>query len=255
MHEGTSAPAPWPYLLDETEDIFGWGYALMPRMPGIQIGDPEVRRSLDPAARAGIARALGSALAALHRLKLPAVADFDFNTLSMRPDPRPFPERIRDSFEDLLARGHTSAPATPEAELDWCRLVFQEHAAALDVPFAPTIVHHDYKAGNTVASLTGAGWEITGIFDLMECRFSDPEEDFARTMFDYPPRSSGTDLAREFIAAYREAETLRPGFEERFRIYMLRDCLLLWEYGQRTGSWSLPGLRQWAEPFVMRSPF
>ena len=27
-------PAPWPYHIDDTTDIFGWPYALMPRLPG-----------------------------------------------------------------------------------------------------------------------------------------------------------------------------------------------------------------------------
>jgi hygromycin-B 7''-O-kinase len=34
LHERTRAPVPWPYLLDPGDDIFGWSYAVMPRMPG-----------------------------------------------------------------------------------------------------------------------------------------------------------------------------------------------------------------------------
>jgi len=35
LHERTRAPVSWPYLLDPSDDIFGWSYALMPRLPGL----------------------------------------------------------------------------------------------------------------------------------------------------------------------------------------------------------------------------
>src|SRR5437588_5050060 len=34
LHERTCVHVPWPYLVDPAKDIFGWGYAIMPRMPG-----------------------------------------------------------------------------------------------------------------------------------------------------------------------------------------------------------------------------
>jgi len=66
LHERTSVPVPWPYLLDTTTDIFGWSFVLMPRMPGLQIADPQVQEQLQPAERLGIARALGETLPRLH---------------------------------------------------------------------------------------------------------------------------------------------------------------------------------------------
>src|SRR5918994_7521290 len=39
LHERTRTPVPWPYLLDPGEDIFGWSYALMPRMAGLKPSD------------------------------------------------------------------------------------------------------------------------------------------------------------------------------------------------------------------------
>src|SRR5687767_15317798 len=48
LHERTAAPVPWPYLLDPATDIFGWSYALMPRMPGLNLSDPAVTPTLSP---------------------------------------------------------------------------------------------------------------------------------------------------------------------------------------------------------------
>ena len=39
LHERTALPIPWPYLHDPCTDIFGWSYALMPRLPGLQLPD------------------------------------------------------------------------------------------------------------------------------------------------------------------------------------------------------------------------
>jgi hypothetical protein len=58
IHERTRVPIPWPYLVDERTDIFGWEYAQMPRMPGEQLADGDVRQRLTPDDRIGIARAM-----------------------------------------------------------------------------------------------------------------------------------------------------------------------------------------------------
>src|SRR5438552_3541426 len=43
IHRQTTVPVPWPYLVDDAHDIFGWPYALMPRLPGIQLADASIR--------------------------------------------------------------------------------------------------------------------------------------------------------------------------------------------------------------------
>ena|GEM_PF-5010758 len=56
LHERTPVPVPWPYMLDSSDDIFGWSYVIMPRMPGLQLIDPDVRRTLGAGDRHGIYR-------------------------------------------------------------------------------------------------------------------------------------------------------------------------------------------------------
>src|SRR5262249_24215942 len=34
LNRHTKAPVPWPMLHDETSEIFGWPYLVMPKMPG-----------------------------------------------------------------------------------------------------------------------------------------------------------------------------------------------------------------------------
>src|SRR5918999_571877 len=64
LRERTLAPVPWPYVIDPTDDIFGWSYAVMPRMPGLQPSGAALA-GLSPADRLGMARAMAENLALL----------------------------------------------------------------------------------------------------------------------------------------------------------------------------------------------
>src|SRR5439155_9911686 len=39
IHERSKVPAPWPYLIEDSPDIFGWAFAIMPRLPGVSLTD------------------------------------------------------------------------------------------------------------------------------------------------------------------------------------------------------------------------
>jgi hygromycin-B 7''-O-kinase len=65
LYERAHAPAPWPYLVDLSPEIFRWSYVLMPRMPGLQLADPGIREQLSTLDRIAIARTLGKNLASM----------------------------------------------------------------------------------------------------------------------------------------------------------------------------------------------
>jgi hygromycin-B 7''-O-kinase len=67
LHERTRTPVPWPYILDPDDDIFGWSYALMPRMPGLKPSDIAAVEELTSDERLGMARAMGENLALILR--------------------------------------------------------------------------------------------------------------------------------------------------------------------------------------------
>ena len=46
LHAHTNAPVPWPMLHDETSDILGWPYLVMPRMPGVCFDERSIRKAL-----------------------------------------------------------------------------------------------------------------------------------------------------------------------------------------------------------------
>jgi aminoglycoside phosphotransferase (APT) family kinase protein len=251
LHERTSAPVPWPYLLDPADDIFGWSYALMPRMPGLQLADPAVRASLSFADRLAIARALGHTLAALHALQWPFAGGYDLAAGTIAPDPLPHRERVLSSTDAARSR-------LARDDRAWLEAVIDRDAKALDVPFTPCFVMGDYKDGNLCVERAGQDWRVSGVFDLMESTIGDGEADLVRQFGVYVlqvPATGEEDvrLARQFVHAYWERRPPRPGFAARFRLYLLRDRLVIWDYGrQHETGWLPAGLsfRVWVAPYL-----
>ncbi len=85
LHERTSVPVPWPYLIDDTSDIFGWSFVLMPRMPGLQLADSEIKKQLSTVEKRGIAYALGENLAQMQKLTWPIAGRYNAATRSVEP--------------------------------------------------------------------------------------------------------------------------------------------------------------------------
>ena len=42
LHQRTTVPVPSPYIVDKSDDIFGWSYSLMPRLSGVHINNPSI---------------------------------------------------------------------------------------------------------------------------------------------------------------------------------------------------------------------
>ena len=249
IHERTRVPIPWPYLVDERTDIFGWEYAQMPRMPGEQLADGDVRQRLTPDDRIGIARAMAECLASLHEASFERHGVFSDDSGRFEPAEKPYAEWFAAWTRWWLGRCREASSATTDADVEWVEQIIGEAHDALAQPFAPTFVHTDFKEGNAVATREGGGWRITGVFDHAETYLGDGEYDLARSYCDYM-RVPG--LAGAFLETYFAQRPPRPGVVARLRHYVLHDRLIIWEYAQRNGVWVRPGqsLRSWAEPFL-----
>jgi hygromycin-B 7''-O-kinase len=232
IHAQTSAPAPWPYLVETSGDLFGWAYALMPRLPGERAED--VAKSLPLDDRRAIARALGAALAELHRLRGPASGDYDPELDAIRPDTSLRSSALR-ALEDVLGKSRAEPPILDREDVALIDASVRDADAALDVPAEPCCVHLDYHHGNVNVERAAGAWRVSGIFDLMTCELGDGERDLARPIsvlaLTDPP------LVAAFLDAYRALRPLRAGARERFRLYMLIDRLLIWQYGRRNRVW------------------
>src|SRR5258705_6999467 len=236
LHEKTAVPVPSPYLIDESPEIFGWSYVLMPRMPGIQVEDPKVRALLSPADRRKMAHAMGETLAAMHQVTSNVSGRYDMASRSIKPFDLayelayPFPpspgdlahsptisnrERVLGVIRRMLAKARIVNDHTTDADADWVEKVIASNQHAMRDDFRPSIVMEDFKEGNVVFEPRGGSLRVSGLFDLMGAHFGDPEADLSRTSAIYFDESP--ELAREFVLTYLATHSPRPGFGARFR--------------------------------------
>ncbi len=273
LHHKTAVPVPWPYLIDESLATFGWSYAIMPRMPGINLEDRLVLARLSPDDRIAIARAMADNLASMQSLTNPGNGRRDFTTNSIRPFdfdhelewwlPRaPIDEdeaRRISSAERIERLCRTYSQRSPSrrhaSDLEWVESVLADARDALRVPFNPCLVMEDYKPGNLVVSDKSGEWRVSGVFDLAGSYFGDGESDLSRTLSIYLDEDAT--LGREFLRTYLSHRPARDGFAERFRAYMLHERLIIWDYIHRHEpeiASRLGTLRDWSEKYVEALP-
>lgn len=250
IRERTRAIAPWPFRIEESPEIFGWSYALMPLLPGTHLSDHDVRRTLSSNDKLAIARAMGSHLGVLQEATWDAPGEYDYAAHAIAPIESSFADWFIAKTRDWLDRSRQASPATTDADTDWIETIIESARDALAVPFVPVFVHTDYKEGNVVAERNDAGWRITGVFDMAEAYAGDGEYDLARAACDYGLH--GEAMLHAFVDAYTADRPPRPGFAARLALYILHDRLIIWEYGQRNGIWFKPGVsfREFAGRFV-----
>ncbi len=274
--ERAHAPAPWPYLIDPGADIFGWSYAIMPRMPGLQLAEPQVTEQLRPSDKQAIANALGKNLAYMQQAKWPYVGRYSAATNTVQPfelalelawpfpvgsdpdlailsqTPISYSQRVKGCVRNLLAKARvTNAAATTQEDIAWVENCLEEANVALDDAFTACLVLEDYKRENLVVLHDEDGWRVSGVFDLMGAHFGDGEADLSRQYAVYLQEDH--QLARAFLQGYLSQTTPRPGFTKRFPVYMLLDRAIIWEFVQRHDPRSWDGaqtFRDWAGQYM-----
>ena len=252
LHSKTRVPVPYPYLFDPSAEIFGWGFVIMPRMPGLQLADKQVASMLDWDDRREIARALARTLAEMQTLTWDHAGKYDPVTKNVQPFTPNYRAWIVARIRELLAEALGLNNHTPPSDAAWVESIIDRVAPALHASFQPCVVLEDYKEHNVVVERTADGWRVSGVFDLMTAHFGDGEADLARQVGTYL-RENPT-LADVFVAAYLRNKTAQPGFAERQQLYMLYDSIIIWSFWQRQAG-GLPEdktltFQQWATRFV-----
>jgi hygromycin-B 7''-O-kinase len=248
LHERTSRVlVAWPYRLDEATDLFGWSYALMPRLPGTH-----ERRDGPAEDQRAIARAVGKNLSLLHELTWPFAGDFDAAAGTVTAFPNGL-ERLIEHVRELLEHSRQFPAWTTPADAAWVEDTIAETRAALMMQFSPCFVMNDYKTGNYLVGHVQGRWAVTGVFDLSEGYFGNGEADLVRQVATYID-AGAPPLASSFVGAYLEERPAQPGFWERLTFFTLRDRLIYWDFGTTPGrDWFAAGLtfRPYAERYLL----
>ena len=240
LHERTDVPVPWPYLLDTDETIFGWkhGYVLMPRMPGLQLANEEVLKTLSSEDRQAIAHTIAENLREIQCVQWPFAGQYDLKTQTIEPFKQGWDgwliAEIRQQLQQSLSYNNG---ATPTDKI-WVEGIIQNAQEALKVPYTPTLVLHDYREANLTVSKQADGWKVSGVFDLMEGLIGDGELDLIRQMAVYMGEINELTWAKSFLDGYRKRGALRPLADKRLALYLVYDRMVVWEYFHRPDNYT-----------------
>jgi aminoglycoside phosphotransferase (APT) family kinase protein len=228
IHDRSSLPAPWPYLVSGDEGIFGWPFAILPLLEGSM--GATLWEAADPSSKLLLAVAHGEALARLHEATFATPGPYDppTETFVAVEDYRSW---TLDRVQSLRARCRAIDALSPEAER-YIDEVIERSSEALLEPLVPTLVHHDFSLANTNYATVDGRYRATGVFDLGEAHLGDGEEDLVRFIF----RRKAEQRAA-FVAAYADRRPFRPGASDRLALYALADLLFMWEVSQRLTNW------------------
>jgi aminoglycoside phosphotransferase (APT) family kinase protein len=227
--------APWPYLIEFDPSIFGWSFAIMPRLAGDNVSEPHLRARLIPSEKIEVAQALGRNLAQMHSPKWDSTGKYDYTSGTIKPFEPGYTEWVLAELRQNFALARSYSEATTAADEAWLEDIVSRNGWALEVPFEPTYVHHDYREANLVMTKTALGWEVSGVFDLMEGYIGDGDADLVRQVSNWHEHGDDRQLGREFVKTYQAARPPREGFRERAQLYMLCDLSLIWEFFHRPG--------------------
>ncbi len=117
LHERSRVPVPWPYRLEPSPDIFGWSYAILPKLPGMNVALPDARAALTAGEHAEIAAALGVALAELHTVVWDVPGDYDPSSDAIRAIDGRFEDRVVARLRDRLVRCREASDATTDDDV------------------------------------------------------------------------------------------------------------------------------------------
>jgi aminoglycoside phosphotransferase (APT) family kinase protein len=200
----------------------------MPRLSGAM--GSTVWEAADDTTKVDLAAAHGAALAELHCATFDAPGPYDPQQESFVAE-SDFGRWTLERIELLRTRSREIDALTSDDELYVDALV-DSCSDALDEPFIPVLVHHDFSLANTNYELRRGRYCATGLFDLGEAHIGDGEEDLVRFLF----RRKRLQRAA-FVETYTAERPFRAGAPERLALYALADCLFLWEVSRRVTNW------------------
>lgn len=250
LHEKTRTPAPWPIMHDQTNDIFGWPYLVMPRMPGHCFNERDIRKALDPVDRRGVAVALGENLAEMQTLTAPFAGDFSTATIKLEAYPGGAISWIAHELSAFVRTAQKDGSLEID-DIDYIAAAIAP-ASAMSANRPSTYVHCDYKLNNLAVAKTDGRWRVSGLFDFHEARFSDGGLDLVRTTCSY--LDTEPELARVFVESYFGNVGHDEALRKLMPLFVMNDRMKFWDFFAKPGAratWlSEKTFRAWVTPYL-----
>jgi hygromycin-B 7''-O-kinase len=247
----TELPVPFPYLIDESGDLFGWSYYIMPRLPGRHINEPGFEAGLSVVDKKQIAELLAICLKELHSWKVDKYGEFDPKNRNVRPFEGSYKTWLYDRIRYWLEDAKKYSVITPR-DIEWVEELLAASEGVFDDLRSPNFVMGDFKADNILVQDKTNGWSLSGIFDFTTGYFGDGIADLPRMIAMYLDDGE-EEVAKQFITVYFKCSEAKEAFVERFRVHMLHQRVLDWGCANAINNvtWDKDlSFSQWAERYT-----
>ncbi|HEU5140787.1 MAG TPA: aminoglycoside phosphotransferase family protein [Bacillales bacterium] len=223
LRKRTKVPVPVPYMVDESDDIFGWPYALMPRLSGhhLTTGDIQAPDQIK------MAELLAEALVELHKWKVDQYGEFNPETHTVRPFKGSYQSWLYNTIQYWLEDAKKYSEITSK-DVGWAEEILDCSRETFEHLHSPAFVMGDFKPENILFQSGRKGWEVSGVFDFTNSYFGDPVADLPKMTAFYLDNGE-EELARTFLSVYiRNAGINKDEFVKRFKVHMLHRRMLDW---------------------------
>ncbi len=250
LYQHTKLHVPSPYLIDESDDIFGWSYSIMPRLPGNHMNAHDIPTILTSEDKEKLAELMAQTLVELHSWKVTQYGEFDPQTRMTRPFEGSYRTWLYTTIRYWINDATKYSTITTQ-DLAWVEHILEGSQDVFDDLNSPTFVMGDFKPENFLIDKHTSEWKISGVFDFTTSYFGDGVADLPKMTTMYL-ENGDEELARKFISSYLQL-TEQHAFRERFRVHMLHHCALVWGCAKATQhvTWDVElSFAQWAQRFT-----
>jgi hygromycin-B 7''-O-kinase len=233
IHKRTGAIVPIPYIIDDSDDIFGWSYSLMPRLQGEHLNSPKIEKTLSKEEKIKIAELVANTLLEFHSWKVNQFGELETNNLTLKPFKVTYTEwiynRIKFWIDDAKKYSDISSK-----DYIWVETLLESSKGSFDDIISPTFVMGDFKPGNFLLDSDANGWKISGVFDFTNAYFGDGLSDLIKMITLYL-NNDEQDVARHLLSVYTKGTEQRENLKQRIRVHMLQQRILDWGCAKATG--------------------
>jgi len=223
IHKRTKVTVPVPYIIDHSGDIFGWSYAIMPRLPGEHLNSCNF--SIDE--KYAVAELIAGTLSEFHTWKVTAFGDLNTDNFTITPFKESYKQWLFNRIMFWLEDAKKYSEITVE-DINWVQDLLEQSNDALEKFHTPTFVMGDFKPGNFLIHAEEGKLQIGGVFDFTNSYFADPISDLIK-MVTYYIDANERDFAKHLIKVYfGELEEEIETVIKRMKVHMLHQRVLDW---------------------------
>lgn len=228
----TNVKVPKLYIIDDSNDIFGWNYAIIQRLEGKHLNSKELEDNLHVEEKLKIAELIGQALSSMHNWKVNMFGELDTVSLKIVPFEDSYTKWLFSRIMYWLEDAKRFSKITHE-DMEWVRSLLTESKEDFNHFCSPTFVMGDFKPRNFLINKDRSGWEVSGVFDFTNAYFADPISDLIKMITYYIDKNEIVP-AKHLIDVYFNSLAGKENGKKRLKVHMLHQRVLDWGNAKAT---------------------